>query len=331
MSTKICQCYHVAVSVPPFFDVRGDHSHLGAEEVISPHTSKRETKRALQQAADLPLDWNDLHSGGSWCALMWWCVTSPIHVARDHRDRDWLRLSSSLTGGQKSGLSCCCFKPGERTRGLLPASESQVRIHDGFGRVSMRIQSQFIQSWQPLWSEEKARDVLVIPEGFPQGSGSFLAPFTLRSGEMCPEQPAGVRVVPDGSRDILWLDRLASVKMPVSQCLSECFVIACFQQTTQQRIAVALIVARVEVQHGLEVRDGLLESAHFLPEERGQGRSRAQILPGAAPIPEVNAFCFSALFRKGIRAEFLCCQLHRSFVGCLCLWIPGFANSWNKK
>src|SRR6266852_7080865 len=139
---------------------------------------------------------------------------------------------------------------------------------------------------------------------------------------MCPEQPAGVRVVPDGAGDILWLNRLASIKMPVGQRLPKRLVIACFQQTTQQGIAVALIVAGVEVQHGLEVRDGLLEAAHFLPEEIGQGGTWAHILPRAATIPEVNTFCLSALFRKGIWAEFLCCQLHRSFVGGPCLLVP---------
>src|SRR5438876_10444805 len=111
-----------------------------------------------------------------------------------------------------------------------------------------------------------------MPERFPQGSGCFLASLITRSGRACSEQPAGMGVVPDRSRNILWLDRLASIKMPVGQCLSERFVIACFQQTTQQRIAVALIIARVEGEHGLEMRDGLPELAHFLPEEIGQGR-----------------------------------------------------------
>ncbi len=66
------------------------------------------------------------------------------------------------------------------------------------------------------------------------------------------EQPAGVRVVPDGASNILWLNRLASIKMPVGQRLPKRLVVGCFQQTTQQRIAVALIVAGVKVQHGLE-------------------------------------------------------------------------------
>src|SRR6266516_5190505 len=161
-----------------------------------------------------------------------------------------------------------------------------------------------------------------MPERFPQGSGCFLASLITRSGRACSEQPAGMRVVPDRSGNILWLDRLASIKMPVGQRLSERLVITCFQQTAQQRITIALIVARVEVQHGLEMRDGLLEPAHFLPEEIGQCCSWAHILPGAATIPEVNTFCLSARFRKGIRAEFLCRQLHRSFVGGLCLLIP---------